>query len=313
VTRFDRQTPERDQIYLDHVGWFVTDVEQASRTFERLGFVLTPFVVSRNADPADGTLKPSGTGNRCAMLHRGYLELIAAIDGVDTPLARQHRQAVRRHLGVHVVAFTVPDARAAHRRLSAEGFDPGEPVRLRRPIRAEDGSERHAEFTVIRVPPQAMPEGRIQILTQETPDLIWQPSLLASENGIRRLTGVLVCVEDPDEAARRFGRFTGRAPAGPPDCRLIDLDRGRLAFARPESAGRLLATDVPGPAPAVAAVGLASADVAETARFLEGRGLAVERAGGTVRIAPQDALGAALVVHDENDSWPPGPAPARAP
>src|SRR5262245_2736831 len=122
--RFARQTPQGEEIYLDHVGWFIKDVDAASRAFERLGFLLTPFVVSRNADPQDGTLKPSGTGNRCAMLNRGYLELIAAIEGVDTPLARQHRAATDRHVGLHVIAFTVARADAAQERLVVEGFEP---------------------------------------------------------------------------------------------------------------------------------------------------------------------------------------------
>ena len=58
------QTPSGDQIFLDHVGWFVPDMEAAGRAFEALGFTLTPFVAQHNADPAGGPPNPAGTGNR---------------------------------------------------------------------------------------------------------------------------------------------------------------------------------------------------------------------------------------------------------
>ena len=294
---FARQTPTGAEVYLDHVGWFIPDIDRASADFERLGFRLTPFVVSRNADPAGGPPVPSGTGNRCAMLERGYLELITAIDGIDTPLARQHRAAVSRRVGVHVVAFTVADASAARARLAREGFDPGEPVRLRRPVLAPDDRETFAAFSVVRVPPEKMPEGRIQILTQETPDLVWQDRFLTRENGLTALTGALLSVEDPGEVSARFGRFVGRAPAGGGDLFTITLDRGRLDFATPARCASLLpGVPLPGPAATVALRFLAPDRVA-THRFLTGRGIRVVEDGGVLRIGPQDALGAALLIH----------------
>ncbi|MBI4502303.1 MAG: VOC family protein [Gemmatimonadetes bacterium] len=300
----DRQIPAGGEIYLDHVGWLVSDMERASATFERLGFVLTPFVVSRNAD-SSGVLQPSGTGNRCAMLHRGYLELIAAIEGVETSLARQHRAAVARHVGLHVIALTVADAVAAHGRLASEGFEPGEPVRLRRPILAPDGADRLAEFTVIRVPPEKMPEGRIQILTQETPDLVWQPRLIARENGIAGLEGVLLCVEDPAEVAERYGRFTGRSPSGESNYMTLALDRGRLEFVAPGRCRSLL-PGVQLPATAViAAIALTAEDPEATRRFLLGRGVAVsDVAPETFSVGPGDAMGAAMVVCGADRGWP---------
>jgi hypothetical protein len=294
----DRQTPAGDEVYLDHVGWFIPDVERASAAFERLGFVLTPFVVSRNADPAGGPPVPSGTGNRCAMLERGYLELIAAIPGVDTALARQHREAVQRRVGVHVIAFTVGDVTAAHAHLQEEGFAPGDPVLLRRPIKAADGTDAFAAFTVIRVPPDRMPEGRVQILTQETPDLIWQAPLIARESGIRALTGILLCVPDPGPVAARYGRFVSRPVQGTGDVREIELDRGRLTFATPRGTSRMLGGSAGAEPSVMAAVMFESVDLAGTRRFLEKRGIRlVDLSPESFCVHPDDGLGASLVVH----------------
>lgn len=214
--------------------------------------------------------------------------MIASIDGVDTPLARQHRAAVARHEGIHVIAFTVADATAAHQRLQRGGFEPGDPVLLRRPIQAADGADALAEFTVIRVPPEKMPEGRIQVLTQETPDLIWQPRLIPRDNGIAALGGVLLCVNDPAEAAARYGRFVDRMPDAGRDYATITLDRGRLGFATPERCSSLLpGVRLPNP-PAIVALALVA-----------GEQQAKER-----RVPAEFAAGTTIVVHAPGHVWP---------
>jgi len=308
VSDFERQTPKAGEVYLDHVGWFVPDMTTAGAAFERLGFTLTPFVAQSNADPAGGPPKQAGTGNRCAMLRRGYLEILAAVEGADTPLVHQHRAAVARYVGVHLLAFTVADARAAHARLAAEGFAPLDPVHLRRPIAAERG-EAEVAFTVVRVPPAKMPEGRIQFLTQETPDLVWQKRLIARDNGIAALAGALICVADAEEAAARYARFLGRSARGDGDYASIALDRGRLGFATPARCRALL----PGinfvQPPVIAAVALAADDVAAARLFCRSRGIPIAF-GGDSRfcVDPGAAMGAALLVHGPDDVWPPASA-----
>ena len=227
------QTPAGNQIFLDHVGWFVPDMDAAGRQFEDLGFVLTPFVAQHNADPGGGPPVPAGTGNRCAMLRRGYLEILTASDGAETPLARQLNAAVARYTGLHLIAFTIDDADAAHTRLEAGGFAPLPPVHLRRPLELPDGGKAEVAFTVLRVPPGVMEEGRVQMLRQETPDLVWQEHLLARDNGIAALGGVLLCVDDPVAVSHRFSGFTGRGAPGGEDKRVIGLDRGRRGLGPP--------------------------------------------------------------------------------
>ncbi|MBI4421683.1 MAG: VOC family protein [Gemmatimonadetes bacterium] len=306
MSQATRQTPGSGEIYLDHVGWFVPDIGAASAVFERLGFVLTPFVASRNASAAGGPPQLAGTGNRCAMLPLGYIEIIAGIHGVDTPLALQVRTAVAHHVGVHVVAFTVADAQAAHQRLAAEGFEPLDPVWLRRPVPAPDGGETEAAFTVVRVPADKMPEGRIQVLTQETPDLVWQPRFIARGHGLSALAGVLLCVADPAEAAARYARFLNRPAKGGPDYYTITLDRGRLGFATRERCETLLSGPSLADSPGIAAVALAAANPAATMRFCRERQVAL-RFGDDRRccIDPGAAMGTAVLVHGRDDVWPP--------
>ena len=230
-----RRVPADGELFLDHVAHFVPDLDAAARALRSAGFVLTPPTRQRNRN-ATG-LVPSGTANCCAMLREGYLEFLAATD--DTPLARQLVAALERRTGLHLVAFATDDADTAHAALARGGFDPYEPVHLTRPVESADGAVEEARFTVLRVPPEAMPEGRIQLLRHHTPELLWQQDRLDHDNGIVSLAGTLLCVDDPEEAAARFARFTSRRFERRDDRRIVALDRGALAFVAPEALGRV--------------------------------------------------------------------------
>ena len=96
---------------------------------------------------------------------------------------------------------------------------------MQRPVATETGAQT-AAFTIARVEPQAMPEGRIQILTHHTEQAVWQPRWLTHPNSATGLIDVVIAVADVDEAARRFARFTGRAPTKSPRGVFLQLDRG---------------------------------------------------------------------------------------
>jgi hypothetical protein len=300
------QTPSGDGVFLDHVGWFVPDMDKMAETMEKLGFILTPFVAQHNADPNGGPPIPAGTGNRCAMLQRGYLEFLAAIPETDTPLSQQLNTALARYHGLHLVAFTIDDSEGAHTQLQSGGFTPLAPVHLRRPLTLGDGSEAEVAFTVLRVPPETMPEGRVQMLRQETPDLVWQDHIIARDNGIVALGGVILCVDDVEEVSGRFSRFTGKAIDGEGDYRSLSLDRGRLGFAtRAALAGYLPDVEVP-TTPFMAAVCLQSGDLNKTQQFLSEADVVTSPLSDHVLlISPDDAAGAAIIIFDENDIWPP--------
>ena len=62
-----RQLPQGDQIFLDHHGHFVPDMDAASEALEQLGFQLTPYTAHTMRTAPNEEPKPSGTGNRCIM------------------------------------------------------------------------------------------------------------------------------------------------------------------------------------------------------------------------------------------------------
>lgn len=237
AAEIDHQLPAGDEIFLDHVGHFVRDPDAASKALQRAGFAPMPISVQVNPDPAGGPPRPAGTGNVTTMLRRGYLEML--FKTADTPLGRELDEAIARYAGVHLAAFSVADAAKAHARLTEAGFKTRPLVQLERPVETESGPDK-AAFTVARVEPEAMAEGRIQILTHHTEDAVWQKRWLTHPNGALALVDVVIAVADIDEAARRFARFTERPPQANRWGQAIILDRGRVQLASADALSALL-------------------------------------------------------------------------
>lgn len=218
----DRRLPESDEIFLDHVGHFVRDGEAASRALARCGFSPTPVSIQVNPGLA-GRPQPTGTGNVTAMLSRGYLEVLFKTS--ETPLSRELDAALDRHAGLHLAAFAIADAEQARNRLAENGFEVRDLVHMQRPVGTANGTTT-AAFTIARVAPGAMPEGRIQMLTHHTEQAVWQERWLEHPNSATGLIDVMIAVPDVDEAVQRFSRFTGRTATRTPRGALIRLDRG---------------------------------------------------------------------------------------
>jgi hypothetical protein len=269
----DRQLPILEEIFLDHLAHFVPDVQAASRALARAGFAPTPVSIQVVPD-SDGTLRPTGTGNVTAMFSRGYAEVL--FKTADTPLGRELEAALARYDGVHLVAFAVADATAAHRRLAATGFRVQPVVQMQRPVDT-GGAPGIAAFTLARLESGQMPEGRIQILTHRTEAMVWQPRWLSHANGAVALTSVIIAVGDLEDAAQRFARFTGRVAAPSPLGQTIELDRGRVQLLTPEAFARKL-PDVPIPSlPFIGAYGIRVASLAVTLDLLKRAGLRTRR------------------------------------
>ena len=214
VTWIARQLPQREEVFLDHVGYFVHDLDAAGAQLERLGFRVSLTNVQTNAN-AKGELVPSGTSNRLARLKFGFIEMLAATH--DTPLADQFKRQIARYSGLQLIAFSHDDIRAQRARLTAAGFAMQDVVELKRHDRTLPGNPR-VHFTVLRPQPGVMAEGRVQWVKPNTPDTVWRADTITTENGAEGLTDMLLVVDDPAAVAARYGRYAGRAPMGAAAC-----------------------------------------------------------------------------------------------
>jgi Glyoxalase-like domain len=302
VKEVDRRLPVFDEIFLDHVAHFVSDPEAASRALARAGFAPTPMSVQVNPDPAGGAPRPTGTGNVTCMLDRGYLEIL--FKTADTPLGQEFDAAMARYRGVRLAAFAVADAAATHERLGGAGFRMQPLVAMQRPVGTEAGED-IAAFSVVRVAPGEMPEGRVQALTHRTEQTVWQPRWLSQPNGARGLLDIVIAEEDVEEAARRFGRFLDRQASADRFGPALHLDRGRVQLVAAASLERLFPRLTIPDLPFMAAYGLAMSSLDHAVACLQAGGLAFDRRGGCV-IAPfPDELGVGCwVLVEKADALP---------
>jgi hypothetical protein len=295
----DRQLPERDEVFIDHVGYFVHDLVAAGAQMERLGFRVSLINVQTNAD-ARGTLKPSGTSNRLAKIKFGFLEILATTH--DTPLADQFKQQIARYAGLQLIAFSAADIPATRKRLVAGGFDMQQVVELKRRDKTLPG-ESAVHFSVLRPKPGVMTEGRIQWVRPNTPETVWRPETI-SENGAEGLTDILICVDDPAEVAARYGRYLGREPQVRGATRVINLDRGGVVFADASDAAKILPDFRPPSLPFMAGQAI-RADLTVTRAVLAANGITpVLQSADLICVGPADALGGYLLFHSPSVSDP---------
>jgi hypothetical protein len=291
------QVPAAGELNLDHVAHYVPHMDAASGALEKLGFTLTPFSAQSHRPEPGGPLMPAGTGNRCAMLERGYLEFLTPIG--DTPIANQMRTAIKRYVGVHLIAFGTAAPEADHARLAKTGFGPLAPLELRREIDTASRTET-ARFTVVRVSAGTMAEGRIQFCRHRTPQFLWQERWLAHANRAAGLNGIVLCVADPQEAARRYARYTGRLAQVTGSVWRITTTRGYLIFVEPGALERRLGATSCAP-PCIAGYVLESEEIAASGDILRRSGAGVQVLGNRrLLVKAPPALGGLMIFEPAN-------------
>lgn len=291
------QLPPPGEVFLDHVAHFVPEMDGAAAALERCGFHLTSFTAQTNR--VDGKPAPAGTGNRCAMLRQGYVEILTAT--ADTDLARQLRERIADHVGLHLAAFSSADAAAEHRRVAQSGFTTLPLVDMRRPVATARGSE-DARFTIARIAHGSMPEGRVQFLTHHTEPLVWREGFLSHPNGAQALTALWIAAEDPSEPALRFARFTGRRASKTGEVTTIALDRGAVHIGDPDYLRTAFGITPAGSLPCFVAAQIAVESLGTIEAFLAPTGIDHHRARfhgvDAVAATLPPALGSAMLFHE---------------
>lgn len=297
----DRQSPEGDEIFYDHIGYFVYDLDDAGMRMEKLGFQTSATNIQYNEDAA-GELQRTHTSNKLVKLNLGFIEMLAATG--ESPLANQLKSMLARYQGLHVIALTNADIEATAARLAASGIDMQDPAHLRRKV-IVNGEETLMMFTVCRVKPGTYNEGRLQILTNHTPENFWLPGDMDHANGADKLTDLLICVDDVEEAVNRYETFFGTDAINMMGLRTLDLARGRFHFVTPEQAQAMLPGFTAQTLPYTCGQGLGSLDLTASKAYFRSAGVnSVYEDEDFFCIGPNDAMGAYLLFHDKGVEAP---------
>lgn len=283
------------RLELDHVGVVNADLEQARRQYARLGFQLTARSDHAGARVPGGPVEPWGSGNHCAMLHEGYLEVL----GITDPARYSSALAmVERYEGLHIVALGCDDAEVTSAAIRARGGPVAAPHALERDAAfGPDGRQtRRARFRNIYVDRERVAEARFIIIEHRTRDVLWQPHLLEHPNGAVALRDAFLCVPDPDATAAKFGPLFGTGwQATSPGCLRLALERGAL-WLMTTTAWQELAPGATMPPPgSPVGLGVAVRDLAATRRLLRANGIEVhEGRDDAVWVGPGQAAGAVV-------------------
>src|SRR3954469_6972670 len=270
----EAQKPAPGELFVDHISHFVADLDAAARVFQSLGLKVTATSVQQTPEG------PVGASNRCVMLKDGYLELLSPTH--DTPAAGRMRALMARYAGVHLVCFGTPDAEGEQRRLQAHGFEPQPLVDLQRAV---DGGT--ARFKVVRLPPEKMPEGRIQYVQQLTPEHLWRKP----DVNPWRLQEVFVVAKDPVATAARWARFGALIPRPVRDGVQLETARGRVFIAKRAVIAQRLG-HAPA-APAIAGYAFRCSHPETLAKRCKSAGIAVKKRGKQYAATLPKTLGGA--------------------
>lgn len=280
---------------LDHIAVMTPDLTAAGRAYERLGFCLTPVSQHSGARTAGGAVEPWGTGNRCVMLRRGYIELMGIVDPglFDNRLG----EYLARYEGIHILAFGCADAHAAEIRLRREGFGVTGVHGLARELDVPGGSA-VAKFNLVRLPASEMPEGRVLLIEHLTREHLWQERYLDHPNGAVGLSELTVCVADVEDAASRYGRMFGVAGRGDHKRRAFALDDGRFVLLSESGLKSELGLDAP-VLPFAASFTVDVADCGKARAAIEANGGSCETVGDALMVRPRDACGALIAFRSQ--------------
>ncbi|MET7952306.1 VOC family protein [Micromonospora sp. NPDC005324] len=185
-----------DIVSLDHTMVLTTDLDAVSRTYEALGFVLTPKAEHRGS-PRPGDAEVSlGTANRYVVFGRNYVELLGILRQ-DGPDPWGVRRLAASYEGLRALIFGCTDADASNRRLNDAGLRTTGVLAIERPVRTAEGVAILRAKTTHILPPHT-PEGGIGLAEHLTPELAHPREFQNHPNGARELTEVLLVVADAE-------------------------------------------------------------------------------------------------------------------
>ncbi len=274
---------------LDHTLVGVRDLESARKTWQQLGFTLTP----------RGRHIGWGTGNYCIMFESGYIELLGVVD--HSQFLNNLDRFLERRQGLMGIAFGTDDALACVAALQAAGLAPDGPKDLARKLELPEGDVEPA-FHLIFLKPEETPAVKAFICHQRTPELVRRKEWLRHANRATRLISVTVVCDDPVKAALGYLPIFGpdRVKVSDAltvvDCRSSDAANGggALRFVTPAGLQLLYADIAPlpsNPLPWIAAMKIEVADQQRCEDFLRDQNLPVVRTWKRCLVPPELANG----------------------
>ena len=268
---------------VDHFPLCVLDLERAKKTYEAMGFFMTPF----------GDHRPSlGTGNHVVTFEKNFLELLTIIDRAIPAAYRQ--EDVDRREGVHIMGFTSDDVDAdikTLRETQPGGWtDKGISTR-RMTMRDTEVVVARTDYTI--QPMELDREMRFFIANNRTREITLNPDFTNHPNGAVGITEILFAADDDrDVLIGDLELILGT------DCKRET--NGRVEFRTPEEVLVIkrrcdLDFETTCDEPYLAGLSIAMPDIGALVTRLRANAMPFKRTvDGSVMVAPEHAHGVCL-------------------
>ena len=271
----------------------VRDPAAATRCYEAMGFLLTPYSPHSAAWKPGEPVKPQGSGNRCVMLPHNYLEILASEDAA-APAARIET-FLARHQGAHIICFNSDTPEAIDLRLTAAGIRTSGVIPLQREIDTPEGT-RTAKFQRLQFAPDDSPEGYLQVARHLTPQYIYQPRYAAHANGCTLLSDTIVVADDVERFAAKYANYLAATPVRDGDAWRFSFALGdRLTLVPWRDIGSRLPGSLLPPLPCIAGVAFRVPDLAAQRARLLAAGFGVRAVGQRLLVPAEEACGVAVL------------------
>jgi hypothetical protein len=193
---------------LDHLGFIGSSISELRRVWLDAGFFVTKPEALMAVDPV--TRQPTSLHQHSChvIFERGYIELTAV-----NPVTPSHHLYpwIKAGRSLGILAIGTDDVEGVHARLAHARFPVGSISQASRQIHY--GSRRgEALFTWFALDAASTPESLLCFVRNERPELIYQHEVQQHPNGAQALEGVIICAENADQTAARYGTYTDSAP-----------------------------------------------------------------------------------------------------
>jgi catechol 2,3-dioxygenase-like lactoylglutathione lyase family enzyme len=277
---------------IDHIIVAVRDLERARANWTRLGFTPTP----------RGRHIGQGTANYCIMFGRDYLELLGFAES-DGESERLRRFLARREGPMRVAFAPAGSVEEVAGAMTALGLHPGETRALGRQLELPEGTV-VPRFSLLSLPAHETPSLDCFVCGHLTPELVRRPEWLAHPNGASGVQSLHLIVADTAPLLAFYDRLFGLHEVTTTDavaCVRIGPHRILLSTADDfETMHPGVDLDPDFPSPGIAAIELATEDLARTADWLRHQQVAFAvLPDGRIAVPAHEANGTILFFAEE--------------
>jgi hypothetical protein len=284
------RAPDIDSV--NHVGLVVADIHAAARRFEAMGFVLSPLSMHKGATEPGKPAEPFGSGNRCAVFAKNYLEIVAHVekDKRDVFVGKY----LARFEGTHIICFNSPALEACDARLKRAGIATSGPIPLQRDVDTPDGP-RTAKFSCTHFADAGTPEGLIQAAYHRTPQYIHQPRHIVHPNGCTALSNVYIAADDVQAVEARYKTYTDVHSDSGGSKTIFRLPLvSRVTILHADEVQKVLPGALQQKAPFMPGFGFATTNIMGMAARLDAAGIPHAHADGKIVVPASHGFGAAI-------------------